>query len=259
MSTLQTLSTFYYGFNIESVNQYLDFNEGGPEITASLPISDYSMSEFISAVEDAFNLASTMDYVVSVDRDTRLVTISAPSNFTLMCSTGSHSGSSAWELLGFDTSTNKTGTNTYTSENPCGYEYRPQTLLMGYVAPEDYEVKESAVVSISANGQVQTISFGDGQRMECNIIGATNLLNLKHTPFYENATGLQALRDFMKFLITKSKVEFMPDIANRAQYYTLLLDSSSADKNGTKFRIENMKGATYFYESGSLVFRKVVI
>lgn len=257
MSYLDTLSVFYYGTTITKENQYINFNEGSGELSAAVPIGDYSLTEFASAIATAMTLAGTQAYTCTLNRTTRKLTIASVATFSLLANTGSQVGSSPWELMGFDTSTNKTGSNSYVSENGAGYEYQTQLLMNRYVQPEDYEVKESAVVNTSVNGTVQTLQFGDGQRMQCNIRGATNLTDIKTTPFFENNTGVQDLRDFLKYLITKAKIEFMPDVDNRGNYYKLLLESTESDRTGTRFIINNMDGANRWFESGTLIFRKV--
>jgi hypothetical protein len=193
-----------------------------------------------------------------LDRVNRKLTISAASNFSLLPFTGSQIGTGPWDLLGYTQTSDKTGSNSYESEAGAGYEYRPQLLLGQYIQPEDFEVKESSVVNTSVSGVVQALQFGDGQRMQCNVRGATNVIGIKTSPFYENATGLQDLREFLKYLITKSKIEFMPDVNDRATYYSLLLESTNADRSGTKFTIDNVDGSNNFFESGLLTFRKVI-
>lgn len=257
MSTLKTLSTFYYGFLITKENQNMNFDEGTGELTAVLKVGDYTFDEIILALQNAFNLVGSNEYVVTGDRDTRKITISADSNFDLLVASGSQAGTTAFNLIGF-TGSDRVSDDEYEGNIGAGYEYRPQTLLKDYIQPEDYELKESAVVSTSANGQVQTVAFGDGARMQCNIIAASNLTGLKNQDYYYNATGLQDLRNFLKYLITKSKIEFMPDIDNRDSFYKLLLESTEADKSGIAFKIKNMNGSNNYYQSGVLLFRKVI-
>lgn len=256
MSKITTLSTFYYGHKVTRDNQNIDFDEGGSEITAEIPINDYTMEEYVDAVEDAMNAVGGQTYTVTVSRITRKITISATSNFTLRTQTGSHAGTSAYPLMGYDILANKTGSNSYLADNGTGYEYRPQMVLFDYVGLEDHVVKESAVVNVSTTGIVQTLQWGDGNRMECNIRGIGNGTQKNGALFYENVNGLADARQFLDYLITKSKVEFMPDIANRNTKYDLILESSDADRNGTKWTLKNM--ARDWMQTGRLVFRKVI-
>jgi hypothetical protein len=258
MSRINTLSVFYYGFNITRENYAINFSEGGPEKTAFLRINDYTLTGFAKEIEERMTLAGTQQYTVAVNRQTRVLTISAPNNFELLCATGSQQAVAIWDLAGFSTLTDKTGGNSYAGDSAAGFEYRPQLTFDNYLALEDNLVKESASVNVSANGVVQTLEFGDGQRMECVIRGATDRTNLKMTPFFENPTGRQDLRNFMNYIVTKAKIEFMPDVDDRENYFELLLDSTSVDRNGVRYKIQNMKGANDFYETGLLTFRKVI-
>ena len=257
MSALDTLSTFYYGFLVTKDNQNIDIDEGSGPIFTGLTIGDYTFEEFCTELQNALNLIGTLTYTVTKNRNTRMITISATGVFSLLTATGNHIGTGIFTLAGF-TGTDNTGISAYTSDVAAGFEYRPQLVLEGYVKPEDYEVKETAVVSMSANGQVQTVSFGEGQRMQCNIIGATDLVGVKNETFYENPNGIENLRHFLRYLITKSKIEFMPNIAARSTYYKLLLDSTKVSRDGTQYKIDNMDGAKNYYETGALVFRKVI-
>lgn len=258
MSKINTLSVFYYGFVINSTNRFINFREnGGPEISVSLDVDDYTLEGFASAIAQKMTIGGTQEYSVSVDRQTRKLTISAVGQFDLLCFSGAQAGSSIWPLAGF-INADQVGANSYESDEGAGFEYRPQLTLTDYLALEDNQVKESSAVNVSANGVVQTLEFGDGERMRCVIRGATNKVNLKITPFYENPNGLQDFRNFMKYLITKAKIEFMPDVGNRSVFYDLLLESSNTDRNGTRFEIENMRGANDFYQCGPLLFRKVI-
>jgi hypothetical protein len=258
MSALNVLSVFYYGTTVTSSNWAIDFDEGGSEITAYLEISDYTLEGYADAIANAMNIAGTQTYSVVVNRSNRKLTISAALPFTLRANTGSHVATGFWTMAGFTTTSNKTGSNSYVSENGAGSEYRPQVILGNYLAIEDYVVKENAVVNQSSGGIIQTLQYGDGNRMQCNIRGASNITGTKNENFYENASGIAALRSFMAYLITKAKIEFMPDQSDRNTYYDLLLESTDKDQKGTQFSIKNMDGANNYFETGTLLFRKVI-
>lgn len=256
MSTLTTLSSFYYGHKIDTTNCSWPFKEGaGSEIKAALNVGSYSLTEYAAEIQRVMNTFGLLTYTVTVNRSTRKITIASTGAFTLLAATGSTIGTGSFTLAGFS-AIDLTGT-TVTGQNASGKIYRPQFLLKNYSSPEHFLVKESAAVNISANGQVQVISFGDGARMKCNIIAITNRIGVKNTPWFENATGIADALDFMSFLITKSKIEFMPDYATPSTFYKLMLDSTRTDRNGTGFELENM-GTPDVYQTGDLTFRKVL-
>lgn len=255
MSKIQTLSMFYYGHSVKQDSQYLDFDEGNGELTAQLPIGDYTLEEFAEAVADAMTEAGTQDYVAYTTRGTSpVINISAGNNFDILCRTGSNFTQSAWELCGF-TGVDKTGTNFYTG-GQSGSVYRPQYPFFDYQSPEDYQLLESASVNITAKGAVQVINFGDGRRMECNMRIITDRAGLRLDPFYENVAGVDAARTFLKYLMTRQKVEFMPDYEVPAAFYKVQLESTESDRSGVGFKLKSM-GVPDFYETGKLVFREV--
>lgn len=255
MSTLQTLSSFYYGTTVTLQNRSIDFNEGGPELQATIKVGSYSLTDYAAAVQLAMREAGTQDYVVTVNRTTRQLTITAPIAFTLLANTGSRVGTGAWTMMGY-AATDVTGTSLQGGSG-AGSVYRPQYLLKNYTSAEDYKTKESASVVVSASGKVQTLQFGDGNRIKMNITVITDKVNLKQPVFYSNASGVSDARAFIDFLITKGTCEFMPDFATPNNYVRVLLESSKTDRNGVAIELQNM-GVPDFYETGDLTFRKVL-
>jgi len=100
MSKITTLSTFYYGHRVNSLNKYIDFDEGGPELTAEIPVNDYTAEEYRSAIQDALNSVGALTYTVSLNRVTRKITIAGTGTFTLRTLTGTQAGSSAFTVIG---------------------------------------------------------------------------------------------------------------------------------------------------------------
>ena len=101
--SLLTHSKFYYGYEVTPAALYLDFDEGGGELTATLEIGSYTLTEFVAEVARALNEAGANTYTVTVDRATRIITIAADSSTDLLVEAGSHLGTTAWGLLGFTT------------------------------------------------------------------------------------------------------------------------------------------------------------
>ena len=258
MSTLTTLSKFYYGHVVTSLNRYIDFKEGSlanPELTATLNVGDYTATEYAAEVQRAMRVAGALVYTVSFNRTTRKLTISAPSNFYLTVTGGSHLGTTAYTMMGF--TGNFGPVTTATANTTTGKEYRNQYPLFKYTDPSENLVKETASVNVSAVGVTQLISFGDGARAEMNIRLITNKTGLKNNPFYENVNGKADAIEFMSYVISKYKVEFMPDVDIPATFYKLIIESTGDSRNGTEFYLKNMK-TPGVYETGNLVFRKVL-
>jgi hypothetical protein len=258
MSTIKTLSRFYFGTSVTSLNRSIDFNEGGPELKATLKVGTYSLTEYAAEWQRALREAGSQAYVVSLNRTTQKITVSAPSNFSLLRGTGSRIGSSAWVMSGFGLGADLVGTNTYAAASICGQRYDPQYILADYVSPDHSIVKEDATSSATPAGLAQIVSFGDGLRIEMNIRVITNKTGMKLTPFVENTNGISDAMNFISFLMTKGRVEFIPDKDTPASFVKCYLESTREDRDGKKFTLKNMK-VPDFYETGVLTFRKVLI
>lgn len=254
MSQITTLSQFYFGHTITTSNRKVSFSEGGGELIGSLPVGDYTLTEYAAALALAMSQVGGQTYTGAVNRTTRKITISASGTFSILAATGTTLGTTTLTLAGF-TTTDRTGTNTYEGDIGSGSAYKCQYPFDQYQSIEDYQLLESATVNVSAKGIVQTISFGNGARMQCNIRLITNLDCPKNSPFFFNATGIVNARTFLSYLITKAKVEFMPDIASPATFFSVLLETTPSDKDGTQYILNNM-GVPDFYETGKLLFRQ---
>lgn len=258
MSKIITLSQFFYGTSVTINNRAIDFNEGGPEIKATLKVGAYSLTTYAAEVQRAMREAGTQAYIVTFNRATQKITISAPSNFALLRSTGSRVGTSAWVMMGFGTGANLTGANSYLAPSIMGSVYKTQYPVSDYTDPEHVIVKENATSNTTPVGIVQQASFGDGIRITANIRVITNQIGLQNTPFYENVNGKADFMTFIRFALTKGYLEFMPDVSNPSYFIKCYLEGTKQDKDGRKFILENMK-VPEFYQSGTLTFRKVLV
>ncbi len=253
--SLATLSKFYYGHTIDDDNDLLDFDEGGSELTAELDIGEYTLEEFAEEIQRALNEAGALTYTVTVNRTTRIITVAATGNFTLLVTTGSNIGTSPWALMGF--TSNKTGDDSYAADAASGYVYSPQFLLQNYVPAEDNRTAIHSNVSESANGDQEVVRFGIIQMIEMNIRWCTNIAQPSGGPITNNATGLEDVRELMEYLITKAPIEFMPNANAPATFYKVVLDSTKADKKGCGFKLKERydRGMPGYYDTELLTFR----
>ena len=254
---IDTFSKFYFIDKVDVGNFYVDFNEGLGPIFAEVESGSYSPTNLAIAVQAALNDAGTLDYTVTFNRSDRTFTISANANFSLLTSTGVHLGEDIFSLIGFFGS-DKTGASTYTG-SPAAEVYSPQFKLQDYVDIEDLQKSVSASVNKSASGLVEVVKFGVEKFFEFNIMFATDIDQGGTGPIRTNLNGVNDLRNFMRFAVNKTDLEFMPDESNLANYFTVLLESTEEDRNGTGYRLKEMysKGLPYYYETGKLVFRLV--
>jgi len=256
--TIKTRSKFYYGHVITSLNNSIDFDEGGTPYTATLNARSYSLTEFIIEVERAMNAVGGQIYTVTLDRDTRIITITAPGSFDLLAATGPTVGTSAFPLMGFS-AIDLTGLLTYDSQGATGFAFVPQFFLQDFVDFIDFQDAASASVSESAEGLVQVTSFGDVLFMECNIKYITDLFHSSDSFIENNQNAVSEARSFMQEIVKKSTLEFIPDRDDASVFTKCILDSTALSKSGTGFRLYEMmkKRMNDRYETKKLTFRKV--
>jgi hypothetical protein len=256
---IQTYSKFYYGFEVSSDNRYVDFKEGAPELTATLNIGSYSMTEYAAELARALNAAGALDYTVTVSRVTRKFTVAASGTFQLLVTSGSHFGTSAFSKFGF-TGVDRTGTNTYTGDTGGGSEYRMQARLQSYTPSSNWQGYSDASVSKSASGRKEVVGFGTEKFIEMNIKWVTDIMlnNICPTDWHRDSISTVAdLRTFMQFITTVKPVEFMEDEDVPGTYETLVIEKTPAESKGTQYKLIELydKGLVGFFETGTLTFR----
>lgn len=254
--SIRTRSAFTYGHTVSEDNQFINFSEDGiTELSATIEIGSFYLQEFINKIAIALNEIGDNTYEVTLNRSTRKITISADDNFSLFVTTGTQASISAFSLIGF--TTDRSGSNSYEADIASGFVYYPQAPLQDYVSFDDTEESVQSKVNESSSGELEVVSYGIRNFMECNIKYATDILG---QGFIENnATGVQDLRLFMQYITKKRPIEFIQDKANFNDYVACVLESTARKSDGTGFQLRELyaeKLANY-YESGKLVFRKI--
>jgi hypothetical protein len=253
---IETRSSFFYIDPVDSTNFYLDFDEGGGELTAEVSVGSFTHDELPDAVEAALNGAGSLTYSVSFNRQTRKFTISADGPFSLLIGTGTHVGADIFPLLGF-TGSDVGPANSHVANLQAGTEYRPQFYLQDWVDQLDNQKAISPSVNKTASGEVEVVKFGTEKFFEFSIMLATNI-DQGNVGFIEtDASGVENLRAFMQFATQKNNFEFMPDRDNKADFFKVLLESTETSKDGTGYKLMELydKGLPNYYESGKLVLR----
>lgn len=254
---LRTRSSFIYGYSIGNSNFALDVNEGAGELQASLNIGSYTFGELANEVSRQLNLVGGQEYTVTVNRADRTFTISAPGNFSLLAATGSRLGVTAFTILGF--TSDKTGSNSYTSDVATGTEFRPQAHLQDYIDFENNQSAQAASVNITAGNLVQVVSFGTQKIAEMNIKFQTNQLGSSNY-IEADAQGLENLRAFLLFATQKNRIEFFKNRDDKSSPIKVILESTPSSRDGVGFKIREISSigiGSGWYESGLLQFRQV--
>lgn len=248
---------FYYGHIVTADNNLINFIESGGELTATLNVGNYSLSGYVLEIQRAMRAAGALDYNVSVDRITRLITIAAASNFTLLAATGTNTDTGAWELMGF-TAVDLSAASTYTGTLPSGLEYRPQFPLMDYVPTSNFQQAVDATVNKSGSGKVEVVRYGTEKFMECEIDYATDINCGSGSLIEAASTGVADLRAFMEYLTVKGLAEFLPD-RDAVGFETFILEKTEQNAQGIGFKLKEKlsDGLAGFYSSGRLTFRKI--
>ena len=256
---IETKSSFYFIESVDESSFYLDFDEGGPEIFAEVGSGHYTHSDLALAIQNAMNSVGGQSYSVIFNRDERTFTISASSNFSLLISSGTHVGANVFSLLGF-TGPDLTGSNSYTGEQ-AGIEYLPQFKIQDWVDQEDLQKAAYASKNKSANGIVETVTFGIEKFFEMNILFITDIEQGAGSLIETSVNGVSKARNFLRFITSQREIEFMPDRNNKSIFYKLILESTEESSDGTGYRLKELytKNLPYYFETGKLVFRLVEV
>jgi len=255
--SLTTRSVFYTTAEITSSNQNLNFTEGaGPELTAVLAVGTFSLSDFIIKIKTALDAAGALTYTVTVDRDTRFITITTTSTFALLVLSGSQVGTGPFSLMGFN-GADRTGASTYTGDSGAVTEYLPQFILQDHVAKENEQEAVHETINETGTGVIEVVKFGNKQFIEVNARYITDIPQGSGHPIETNLTGVADAQAFMRNIVKKGPFEIIPDRAVRATFDKVLLESTPDNRNGTGFKLrelyaQNMPG---YFETGVLRLR----
>lgn len=256
--TVQTRSKFYYGIEVTTANNSINFDESSGELLAELNVGTYSLTDLTTEIARAMNQAGTLDYTVTVNRTTRIITIAATGTFDLLFSSGTNVTTSAGPLIGFD-AVDVTGAATYDGNNGAGSEFIPQFYLQNYVPFENFKEFVFGKVNESASGQVETVSFGTKRFLQCNITLITDLPQGDTGPIENNASAVSQVLDFLDFVTNKGDVEFMPDRDTPATFTKCVLESTPISSDGIGYRLTELTNINIagYYETGLLTFREI--
>lgn len=255
-----TFSTFYYGTKITTTNFRINFRENVDELTAEVEQGTYSLIEFLGAIKNAMEAASQLpqEYVISVNRSTRQITITAAAPFELLLSSGSQVGTSPFALMGFTQGVDLTGATSYAGASGAGSEYTTQFPLQDYVLGDHNQERIDPSVNESASGRIEVVSFGIRKIFEMSFKYITDFVQ-DGKVIRNNPTGIADAVDFFENITDKGPFEFMPDSANRSTFFKVLLESTSGSKNGTGFKLKELTGQNLpgYFETNRVKLRVV--
>lgn len=252
---IKSYSIFYYGVEITEATRFINFKESGDELTAELSVASYTPTSICHEVQSKLNAAGDLNYICTFDRSTRKITISASGEFSLLWGSGSSFPSVAAGPLGFGNS-DLSGQTSYEGTGGVGSAWEPQFKLQDYVPPESYTQAVDESVHRAANGRVVVVKFGNESFIEFRVPYITNNV-MPPGPIKNNQSGYEDAISFLNFAITKSPFEFMPDIDNRSEFFTVLLESTPESREGVGFKLRELfsQGLPGYYDTGVLKLR----
>lgn len=252
---LNTMSSFIYGFDVNSTNENFNITINSTAYTVALDYGTYTIAEIITEIISKVKTATNETLDISVDHSTRAFTISHTAlNFELNISTGNTNN--FFSILGF-TGSDLTGASTYTSDSTYGIEFRPQVKLQDYSPFNNNQNLLYSTVSKSALGRTQVVNFGSEFFMRANIVLQTNETQASGGPIENQANGYDNLVTFMEYITKKNKIMFKED-RDSSTFTDCLLESSAGNQNGTGFTlVEYLREFPEYYTTGLLTFRKV--
>lgn len=256
--SLSTHSKWYFGHEITESNLSLSFDEGSGELIAELDVGSYTLEEYAVEIARAMTAAGTQTYSAVVNRTTRKITISATSNFDLLITSGTTAGTTTFTLAGFN-GADVTGSNSYVGDSASGSVYTTQFICQDYVASSDFQGAADATVHKSATGRIEVVKFGTESFFELSLKFVTDRSMPSGAPIRENLSGVSDLRTFMQYLISKNRLEFMPDEDTPGTYYNVILEKTSESDKGVAYKLKELygRGLPGYFETGILKFRVV--
>jgi len=258
--SLTTIPAFYYGYEITSDNNNININEGSGELLATISNGKYSLTDFVTAVKTALDAASTLPqaYTVSVNRTTRQITIASAANFDILIDTGSQSGTSPYTLMGFTGSSDLTSTTTYTGDSASGSSYIPQFWLQSYTDKDHFQELIDASVNESANGDIETVSFGTRKFVEFELKFITDKPG-DGKVIRNNPSGVADCVSFFQEITKKGNFEFIPDKDSPSTFDKVILESTPSSSKGIGYKLKEMVNQSLpgYYETGSIKLRVI--
>lgn len=254
---INTHSSFLYGFDVTASNQYLDLVIASQNYSVAIQVGSYSAKELLTEIENTLNAVGTsLTFTVSMNRSTRIVTISADGSFDLLVNTGDNAASGIYSLLGVSTASNFTSVTSVSGVTSVGTLYQTQFKLQDFVDQEDNRMSRFATVNKAASGKTTVISFGTDRVFEFSFKFLTDKTHASG-PIRNQANALSNIRNLMRHCVQKKPLEFMPDEDTPNTYYRVILDSTSDSSDGTSYKIQEQYGRNLigYYELNGCKFR----
>lgn len=124
-------------FEITASNRYLDFNEGGSELTATLTLGTYDADTLGTEIETRMDAAGANTYTVEIVESGgyflhwKIARATGSNAVNLLCSTGTNKANSVYGSIGYSDSADRTGATTYYSDTRACHTHESLTWDLG--------------------------------------------------------------------------------------------------------------------------------
>lgn len=139
---------------ISSTNQYIDFNEGGGEISATIANAQYLMDTdenretFVTAIKTAMEAVGGFTYTVTITSENK-IKIAGSGSFTLLFGTGTNIANDAAETLGYAASDTGSATS-HTASSSINDSFSNEIFWM--LTDADFKQKSDFVFGFDTAG-----------------------------------------------------------------------------------------------------------
>ena len=191
---------------VDDTNNSIDFTEdAGPEIAATIQSGKYTASQLATAIENAMEAVSSVDYTVSYDANTSQFSIQDDGTLTdlqLLWQTGTNAGTSIGPDIGFGASGDDTGGAAY--NGAAGVEwgiFKTLIDLKGYLMADDVDGIERSITRLDTHFNHFTTTISDTGYREIrldikeNVISDLNLSYMTRKSKLEDADMIEAISE----------------------------------------------------------------
>jgi hypothetical protein len=167
-------------FYIGGSSRYIDFNYGSVR-AAALAAGNYDADSLATEIAAEMTAVGGQTYTCTYSNTTNSFTISAPSNFSLLWSSGANKANSACDTLGFDDTADDTGTKSYTADylrihTYAGFDIESWNsgavtttacVLLGLNVSESYQIFKLQKWTGAAYEDVDDFTYNDDDGVAC--------------------------------------------------------------------------------------------
>jgi len=105
-------------FEITDTNKYIDFNEGGGELTAILTTGTYDATSLCTEIKTRMDAVGGLTYTITYSDTSNKFTIAGSGAFTILWQSGTNSANSVGDTIGYNVTADDTGGSSYPGDYP---------------------------------------------------------------------------------------------------------------------------------------------